>query len=143
MKGSWLVLGMLFALPAAAREDAALPRTPSPVGAKVYFITPADGATVERSFVVRFGLAGMGVAPAGIPMADTGHHHLLIAVAEAPPEGQPLQNDATHQHFGKGQTETTLTLPPGKHTLRLLLGDHLHIPHDPPVVSDEITVTVK
>jgi hypothetical protein len=121
----------------------ALPRSPAPADAKVYFITPADGATVARTFTVRFGLSGMGVAPAGIAMENTGHHHLLVDVDPLPPEGQPLPNDARHIHFGKGQTETTLTLEPGEHTLQLILGDHLHIPHQAPVVSDRITVVVE
>ncbi len=121
----------------------ALPRTAAPAGAELYFIAPADGATVDKEFTVRFGLKGMGVAPAGITLDKTGHHHLLIDVAELPPMNQPLPNDATHKHFGGGQTETTVTLPPGKHTLQLILGDALHIPFDPPVLSKKITVTVK
>lgn len=124
-------------------QEASLPRSAAPAGAKVYFIAPADGATVPRSFTVRFGLSGMGIAPAGIPMEHTGHHHLLVDVDALPPEGQPLPADARHIHFGKGQTETTLTLEPGKHTLQLILGDHLHIPHQPPVVSEKITVVVE
>lgn len=126
--------------PAAA---AALPRTAAPAGAELYFIAPADGATVDKEFTVRFGLKGMGVAPAGITLAKTGHHHLLIDVAELPPMNQPLPMDDKHKHFGGGQTETTITLSPGKHTLQLILGDALHIPFDPPVLSKRITVTVK
>ena len=126
-----------------AREDASLPRSAAPAQAKVYFIAPSDGETVPPNCVVRFGLVGMGVAPAGIQMENTGHHHLLVDLDALPPEGQPLPNDAQHLHFGKGQTETSLTLSPGTHTLQLILGDHLHIPHQPPVVSEKITVTVK
>ncbi len=129
--------------PPAATTAAALPRTAAPAGAELYFIAPADGATVEKEFTVRFGLKGMGVAPAGITLDKTGHHHLLVDVAELPPMNQPLPNDATHKHFGGGQTETTITLPPGKHTLQLILGDALHIPFDPPVLSKKITVMVK
>ena len=116
-----------------AEEAAALPRSAAPVAARVYFISPANGDTVAQTFTVRFGLSGMGIAPAGIQMENTGHHHLLVDLDALPPEGLPLPNDAQHIHFGKGQTETTLTLAPGKHTLQLILGDHLHIPHQPPV----------
>ena len=124
-------------------HDTALPRSPAAAGAKVYFISPAQGDTVPRTFTVRFGLTGMGIAPAGIQLEHTGHHHLLVDVDPLPPEGLPLPNDARHIHFGKGHTETTLTLEPGKHTLQLILGDHLHIPHQPPVVSEKITVMVE
>ena len=91
---------------------------------------------------VRFGLRGMGIAPAGIEMANTGHHHLLIDTGP-PPFNQPIPADANHVHFGKGQTEAVVTLAPGRHTLQLLLADHRHIPHDPPVMSKPITITVK
>ena len=128
---------------AAGAVSAEGPRTKSPAGAEVYIISPQDGATVTSPVTVRFGLKGMGIAPAGIQMESTGHHHLLIDADALPPEGQPLPNDARHLHFGKGQTETTLTLPPGRHTLQLILGDHLHIPHQPVVASEPITVTVK
>jgi hypothetical protein len=157
MKPSLLLIGALLLAgiaqaqpPAAAPQPATpaaavstLPRTAAPAGVELYFIAPADGATVDKEFTVRFGLKGMGVAPAGITLDKTGHHHLLVDVAELPPMNQPLPNDATHKHFGGGQTETTITLPPGKHTLQLILGDALHIPFDPPVLSKKITVTVK
>lgn len=117
-------------------------RTPSPKGAEVYFIAPADGATVTSPVTIKFGLKGMGVAPAGIQLENTGHHHLIID-ADLPPAGAPIPADAQHVHFGKGQTETTLELKPGKHTLQLLLGDFSHIPHDPVVASKKITITVK
>jgi hypothetical protein len=107
----------------------------------VYFITPADGDVVPSTFTVKFGLEGMGVAPAGVDKPKTGHHHLLIDVAELPPPDQPLGGNV--KHFGGGQTETTVTLAPGKHTLQLMLGDKNHIPHDPPVVSEKITVMVE
>lgn len=131
------------AKPAAAAKAPALPRTAAPAGAELYFIAPADGASVEQEFTVRFGLKGMGVAPAGVTADKTGHHHLLIDVAELPPLNLPLPNDERHRHFGGGQTEATIKLPPGKHTLQLILGDALHIPFEPPVVSPKITVTVK
>ena len=127
----------------ALAQPAALPRSPAPADAKVYFIAPQDGEKVPRSFTVRFGLSGMGVAPAGIQMENTGHHHLLVDLDALPADGQPLPADARHIHFGKGQTDTTLTLEPGTHTLQLMLGDYLHIPHQPPVVSKKITVVVE
>lgn len=117
--------------------------TPSPEGAQAYIISPADGAVVSSPLTVKFGLKGMGVAPAGIEKANTGHHHLLIDVDELPALDKPLIADAKHKHFGGGQTETTIELSSGKHTLQLILGDHLHIPHNPPVVSEKITITVK
>jgi hypothetical protein len=117
-------------------------QTPSAPDAAVYFITPGNGETVHNPVTVRFGLRGMGVAPAGVVQANTGHHHLLIDVTELPAPGQPVPADAQHRHFGAGQTETTLELAPGTHTLQLLLADHAHMPHQPPVVSQPITITV-
>lgn len=151
MKRGYLLLAGLLLSAAAQAQDTAkapaaapsLPRTAATAGAELYFIAPADGDTVGKEFTVRFGLKGMGVAPAGVTTEKTGHHHLLIDVAELPAMNLPLPNDATHKHFGGGQTETTLSLPPGKHTLQLILGDALHIPFDPPIVSKKITVTVK
>ena len=133
----------LMACGVLALAWAQLKRTPAPEGASVYFISPQDGATVDPTFTVRFGLTGMGVAPAGIEMNKTGHHHLLVDLETMPDMGLPIPADEHHVHFGGGQTETTVSLPPGKHTLQLLLGDHLHIPHDPPIMSKKITVTVK
>lgn len=135
-----LSLGTGVGLAGMAIADAA--RTPSPAGAEVYFIAPADGATVTSPVTVKFGLKGMGIAPAGITFENTGHHHLIID-AELPPVGAPIPTDAQHVHFGKGQSETTLELKPGKHTLQLLLGDFGHIPHNPVVASKKITITVK
>ena len=135
-----IVLGALLvaALPAFAAD-----RTPSPPGAAVYIISPADGATVQSPVTVQFGLKGMGVAPAGIEKDKTGHHHLLIDVTELPPLDEPIPADDNHKHFGGGQTEVTLELPAGTHTLQLLLGDQNHVPHEPPVLSDMITITVE
>ena len=122
---------------------AALAREPSPAGAEVYIVSPRDGAKVKGPVTVVFGLKGMGVAPAGIKMDNTGHHHLLID-SEVPADlSQPLAATEHSVHFGKGQTETTLTLAPGKHTLQLVLGDSLHVPHDPAVISRQITITVE
>ena len=116
--------------------------TPSPEGAELYFVGLEDGATVAAPVTVRFGLRGMGVAPAEVERDGTGHHHLLL---NRPPLGEgefgaeefslALPSDENHRHFGGGQTEVTLDLPPGEHTLQLVLGDHGHVPHDPPVVS--------
>lgn len=121
---------------------AEMPRQPAPEGAGVYFIEPADGATVQSPFKVSFGLHGMGVAPAGTNKPDTGHHHLLINSPEVDLD-MPLPTTDQVRHFGGGQTETTLTLEPGSYTLQLVLGDYAHIPHDPPVVSETITITVE
>jgi hypothetical protein len=115
--------------------------TPAPGTATVYFIDLKDGATVGLTTTVHFGLRGMGVAPAGSDKADSGHHHLLIDV-ELPPLDRPIPNDFNHLHFGAGQTEAKITLPIGRHTLQLLLGDDKHIPHDPPVFSEKISVVV-
>jgi len=119
-------------------------------GAEVYFVAPQDGATVSSPVTVIFGLKGMGVAPAGIEKDGTGHHHLLI---DRPPLGEGpdgadeaeygLPSDGNHRHFGGGQTEATLDLAPGNHTLQLVLGDAGHVPHKPPVVSGVITITVE
>ena len=133
--------GLLAGLPLLASAE--IPRSQAPEGARVYFIEPADGATVARTFSVKFGLAGMGVAPAGVDLPGTGHHHLLVDLAEAPAMDQPLPASEQVLHFGKGQTETELTLPPGTHSLQLLVGDKNHVPLQPPVISERITVTVQ
>lgn len=130
--------------PVAVAQDAAggLPRTASPAGAEVYIQTPADGAEVRSPVLVRFGLRGMGVAPATVTTANTGHHHLLIDVDTLPADNLPLPATDQIRHFGAGQTETEVALPPGTHTLQLVVGDHQHVPHDPPVRSQKITITV-
>jgi len=127
--------------PSAQASPSATGRHASPPGAKVYFVDLADGAQTPTTFTVRFGLVGMGVAPAGVEKANTGHHHLVID-APLPPLDQPIPSDENHLHFGAGQTEATITLAPGRHTLQLLLGDLNHIPHDPPVFSAPITINV-
>jgi hypothetical protein len=135
--------GVLLAIPltlAAVGAAAEVQRTAAPPGAKVYFIQPTDGSTVPQTFTVKFGLENMGVAPAGTDKPATGHHHLLID-RDLPPLDQPMGGDI--MHFGGGQTEAQVTLPPGTHTLQLLLGDMNHVPHDPPIYSDKITITVQ
>lgn len=129
------LLSLLCAGPLAAQ-------TPAPEGAKVYFISPKDGEEITGPVNVKFGLSGMGIAPAGVDKPKTGHHHLLIDIDKVD-VAAPLPADDNHKHFGGGQTEATVTLKPGKHTLQLLLGDHNHVPHNPPVMSDKITITVK
>lgn len=134
---------LLTAFAVQAASAAELPVTPAPAGATAYIISPQDGANVPQTFTIRFGLKGMGVAPAGVAKQNTGHHHLLIDVATLPATGQPIPADDQHRHFGGGQTETALTLPPGAHTLQLVMGDANHVPFNPPVVSRRITVHVK
>ncbi len=118
--------------------------TPAPDGAEVYFIGLEDGDTVTSPVTVRFGLRGAGIAPAGVEMAGTGHHHLLInEELEGAELDEAIPADESHIHFGGGQTQTTIELPPGEHTLQLVLGDHNHVPHEPPVMSERITITVE
>ena len=148
----WVVIpGLLLASPTFANQEEKPKRQSSPKGAKVTIIRPADGRTVNKKFKVIFGLTGMGICPAGItagdgrPLPDTGHHHLLVDMDKLPPMDLPLVSDVPTGvlHYGKGQTETVLELPPGKHTLQLIFGDYAHVPHDPPVISKKITVTVR
>ena len=129
------------AAPAAASAAPPSRRHPAPADAKVYFVYPTNGGYVSQTPIIRFGLVNMGVAPAGVAKANTGHHHLLIDTP-VPPLDQPIPNDFNHLHFGAGQTEAKVTLPLGVHTLQLLLGDENHVPHDPPVMSKPIKVTV-
>jgi hypothetical protein len=148
-----VALVVLAALPAAYAEEAAakpvtaatagaIVRTPRPADAKLYIISPANGETVSSPVTVRFGLIGMGVAPAGVASPNTGHHHLVID-SPLPALDGPQPKDDKHLHFGGGQTETKVTLTPGKHTLQLVLADKDHVPHEPPLVSEPITITVK
>ena len=117
--------------------------SPAPKNAYLYIGWPNDGEVIyKNNFRVWFGLRKMGVAPAGVDKAKTGHHHLIVD-APLPPMDEEIPSDNQHLHFGKGQTETRITLPSGTHTLQLVLGDHNHVPHNPPVTSRKITVTVK
>ena len=115
----------------------------APANAEVYFVQPSDGAAVESTFKVVFGLRNMGVAPAGVDKAGTGHHHLLIDTGVPSDMSKSLPATDHIKHFGGGQTETEITLQPGEHTLQLLLGNYAHVPHSQPVISEQITITVK
>ena len=136
---SVMVLSGLLTSAVAADK---LEKRKSPKGAKAYIISPKDGKTVGKKFTVRFGPKGMGIAPAAIDKENTGHHHLLIDVDKLPNLDLPLVATDNIRHFGGGQTEVQLELPPGKHTLQLVLGDWIHLAHDPPVLSKKITITV-
>lgn len=118
--------------------------TPAPENAYVYVGWPNDGEVLYSGhpFRVWFGLRHMGVAPKGVCVPNTGHHHLLIDT-DLPPLDEEIPSDRNHLHFGAGQTETMLELPPGTHTLQLLMADCDHVPHDPPVYSKKITIYVK
>lgn len=137
-----ICVGLALAMPAFAQD------TPAPEGAMVYFVNLEDGAKVSSPVTVIFGLSGMGVAPAGTEKENTGHHHLLI---DRPPMGEGedgemgygILADDNHIHFGGGQTETSVELAPGAHTLQLVLGDLNHVPHATPVMSEVITITVE
>lgn len=126
--GLWLVLS--FAVISASEKS-------------VYFIAPIDGAKLTSPITIQFGLKGMGVAPAGVDRPNTGHHHLLINLTELPDMTSSLPATDNIKHFGGGQTETTLKLPKGTHTLQLLLGDYAHVPHKAPVMSEKITITIE
>lgn len=126
-----------FALPLHAVE-----KSIASDDAELYIISPTDGEVVSSPVKIVFGLNGMGVAPAGIKYNNTGHHHLLIDVPELPDINLPIPSDEHHKHFGKGQTETVIELEPGEHSLQLILGDHVHVPHDPVVVSKKIKINV-
>lgn len=130
----WAAL-LFIALPLQAR-------TPAPQDAAVFIKAPQDGTTVASPFKVQFGVKNMSIVPAGEDKPASGHVHLLIDTDGLPPLDQPIPKDAQHIHYGKGQTEAAVELPPGKHTLQLLLGDYQHVPHEPPVASDKITITV-
>jgi len=149
------VAGLLMGMSMFASAADALKSQEPPQGAKVFIVSPADGATVDKTFTVKFGIEGMGLKPAGDQTPHTGHHHLLVDVDKAPAADQPLPtslmpaNNAPLPagpqvlHFGKAQTEATITLTPGKHTLQLILGDMYHVPFKPSVESQKITVNVE
>jgi len=116
---------------------------PSPEGARVYFAELKDGDVVEKNFRVKFRIDGMKVRKAGNNVENSGHHHLLIDVRKLPPLDLPLPNTESVHHFGKGEKQAVITMPPGEHTLQLIFADYRHIPHDPPVMSEKITVIVE
>jgi hypothetical protein len=134
---SAILLGLV-----AATFPAVAGTTPAPKDAYAYIGWPNNGEVVSSRFKVWFGLRGAGVAPTGIDKPNTGHHHLLVDT-DLPPMDEPIPSNRNFLHFGAGQTETYLELPPGRHTLQLLLGDKDHIPQDPPVMSKKITITVR
>jgi hypothetical protein len=129
--------------PTKTSEPAAMPRTPSPAGARAFFITPTDGETVSSPVRIEFGIEGMDVVPAGVNEMNSGHHHLIVDADLPDDMGMPIPADDHYIHFGDASTSTEIALESGQHTLKLLLGDHLHIPHDPPVTSETITITVE
>ena len=116
---------------------------PAPKDAVLYFVWPQDKAVIKGAFWCRFGLRNMGVTHAGDNFQNSGHHHLLIDVNDPLDPKEPIPQDKSHLHFGAGQTEERIELPPGKHTLQLVLGDGAHYPFNPPLVSNKITVTIK
>jgi hypothetical protein len=134
-----LAAAAMTVLPFAAYSQG----TPAPADAFLYIIWPPDGTTVKGAFWCRFGLRNMGVTQAGSNAPNSGHHHLLIDVNDAPDPNEPIPQDKNHLHFGAGQTEARIELPPGKHTLQLVLGDAKHSPFNPSVISKKISITVK
>ncbi len=138
-----VIIALLALLISSISVFAARIVSESPSNAEAYFIFPNDGQTVQERVKVIFGLRNMGVAPAGTDQKNTGHHHLLIDTDVLPDLTQPLMSTDKIKHFGGGQTETEIRLPPGKHTLQLLLGNYAHIPHNKPIISKKITVTVE
>ena len=138
--GITFVVGIILSL--GSFVASAAERSASADGAYLYFISPSHGETVPGKLLVRFGLAGMGVAPAGVERENTGHHHLLIDMDELPASDEPMPSSDKLRHFGKGQTEAWIDLAPGKHTLQLVLGNHHHVMHKPIVKSKKITVIV-
>ncbi|WP_300320815.1 DUF4399 domain-containing protein [Idiomarina sp.] len=143
MKNAWMIgaVALIGTTVLVTADAAQMERTEASANAQAYIISPQDGEVVGKTFKVKFGLNGMGVAPAGVDVKHTGHHHLLIDKDELPAMDKPMGGDVIH--FGGGQTETMVTLEPGEHTLQLILGDKNHVPHDPAVVSKKITITVK
>jgi hypothetical protein len=143
---SWILFTLLLAAAGAVADPAAPQAAPvrsaAPAGASAYFVAPHDGDVITGPVTVVFGLKGMGVAPAGVQHEDTGHFHLIVD-ADLPPANMPIPKDEQHLHFGGGQTQATITLKPGKHSLQILMGDYSHMSFDPPVVSEKITITVK
>ncbi len=137
-----MTVGILIAISGGAAPGSAAERQPAPKDAYAYIGWPNDGEVVTQRFKVWLGLRNFGVAPSGVHRPNTGHHHLLIDT-DLPPLDEPIPNDKKHIHLGAGQTEVFVELPPGRHTIQLLMGDYDHVPHDPPVMSKKITVFVR
>ncbi|MGB0126598.1 MAG: DUF4399 domain-containing protein [Rhodocyclaceae bacterium] len=139
-----MTLGVLALVALVANIAPALAeRTPAPKDAEAYIIWPSDGTVVEGGKLwVRMGLRNMGVSPKGVHQPNVGHHHLLIDT-ELGAMDEQIPSDRNHLHFGAGETEARIELSPGAHTLQLLLGDHNHVPHNPPVFSKKISITVR
>ena len=138
------MLAAALALPTAALAMDDHGRTEAPDGARVFFVTPEEGATVSSPVTFNFGLEGMGIAPADVDWPNTGHHHMFINLDPTTmPMDETLPATEDILHFGGGQTQVTLDLPTGTHTFWLLLGDHNHIPHDPPIMSEPLTLTIE
>jgi Domain of unknown function (DUF4399) len=141
MRRRGLLLAALLA-PVLTASAALADPTPAPEHVRLYLIWPQDGAKIKGTFWCRFGLRNMGIAPAGVKRPDTGHHHLFVDVTEPLDPGAPIPSNKHHLHFGAGQTEAQLDLPPGPHTLQLVLGDSEHVPFNPPIVSRIIHITI-
>ncbi|MGY8962744.1 MAG: DUF4399 domain-containing protein [Rhodospirillales bacterium] len=143
MRSYIVALAVAFVSATAFAQSEEWPRTGSAPNTVAYIVSPSNGETVPGTFRIQFGLKGMGVAPAGVEYPDSGHHHLLVNRV-APMMSEPLPSgDSDLLHFGGGQTETTLSLEPGEYTLQMILGDQDHVPHDPPVMSKKVTITVE
>ena len=137
-----IATGLFAAEDSGVANQAGTDRSPSADGASVSFSNLSDGDVVPPVFIVKFSISGMGIAPAGSKIENTGHHHLLIDVTVMPDFNQPLPATDKIRHFGKGQGETELQLAQGEHSLQLVLADYMHVPHDPPVMSEVIVITV-
>lgn len=143
MRLSIIVLAATLVSTSACAQSEEWVRTESAPNAVAYIVSPSNGEVVSSPVKVQFGLKGMGVAPAGIEYPDTGHHHLLVNRSITDFSGPLPSGDADLLHFGGGQTETTISLEPGQYTLQMILGDQDHVPHDPPVMSEKVTITVE
>jgi hypothetical protein len=138
----WGVVAVAMAACLGGSLALAADNKPAPPDAHLYIIYPRNGQVIKGgAFWLRMGLKGMGIAPAGVEWPNTGHHHVIIDV-DPPPLGEPIPNDRNHLHFGAGRTEARIQLPPGKHTLQLVLADENHLQFTPTVMSNRITVTV-
>ncbi|GAC1345167.1 MAG: DUF4399 domain-containing protein [Acetobacteraceae bacterium] len=142
LKATVCLLFLGIGAPAFAQTGRSAERSTAPTDASIYIIEPHNGQVVGPHVRVVFGARNLGVAPAGMKFANTGHHHLLVD-APLPPLGEPFPSDRRHLHYGTGETETVIDLPGGRHTLQLVMGDHNHVPHDPPVISKPITIFVR